>query len=231
MAKSQTILVISDLHCPYQHPDAISFLKYIKEQYSPTHTICIGDCVDYHALSYHESNPNLASAGDELKKAVKTLKELYKIFPTVDLVESNHGSLVLRKALSAGIPSEAIKSYNDILQAPLGWRWHSDLKIQTPKGQVYFCHGATGTPGKLSQQYGMSTCQGHFHSKAQITYTSTPDKLIFDAHVGCLIDKKSLAFAYNKLQPKRPILSILIIKDGIPQLVPMQLNKNGRWVK
>jgi hypothetical protein len=49
--------------------------------------------------------------------------------------------------------------------------------------------------------------------------------------VGCLIDDKSLAFSYNKLQMKRPIIGCGIILDGQPKLLPMILDKNGDWIK
>jgi hypothetical protein len=49
--------------------------------------------------------------------------------------------------------------------------------------------------------------------------------------VGCLIDDKSMAFAYNKLQLKRPLIGVGIILDGQPKLLPMILNKEGRWIR
>ncbi len=226
----KSILVLSDMHCPFQHPDMHKFLKAVKTKYKPDHVVCIGDEVDFHALSYHESNPDLPSAGDELQRAIKALQPVYKLFPKVDVIESNHGSMVLRKALTGGIPTKAIRSYNDVLDAPKGWRWIFDAIVQTALGPVYFCHGKSATPGRLASQYGMSTVQGHFHEKAQISYISTPEKLMFDAHTGCLADDKSLALGYNKVNPKRPIVSLLVILNGIPQIVPMVLKRNGRWI-
>lgn len=228
---TQTILVISDLHCPYQHPDAIDFLAAIKTKYKPTDVVCIGDEIDYHALSFHDSDPDLDSAGAELEKAIIELKKLYKLFPKVHVVESNHGSLVLRKALNAGMPKRVIKSYNEILEAPVGWKWTFDVTLKTPLGPIYFCHGKSGAAGRLASTYGMSTIQGHYHEKAQITYISTPEKLMFDAHTGCLANDKSLALGYNKINPKRPIVSIIVVVNGIPSIVPMVLNKQGRWIK
>lgn len=230
MSKAKSILVISDLHCPYQHPDAHKFLSAVKSRYKPDQVVCIGDEVDFHALSYHESNPDLPSAGEELRKAIIALKPIYKMFPKVTVIESNHGSMVLRKSLSAGIPTKAIRSYNDVLDAPKGWNWVFDTIIETALGPVYFCHGKAGAPGKLASQYGMSTVQGHFHEKSQVNYISTPEKLMFDAHTGCLANDKSLALGYNKVNPKRPIVSLLVIINGIPQIVPMVLNRNGRWL-
>lgn len=225
----KSILVISDMHHPYAHPDTVPFLKALKSKYKFDKVVCIGDEVDFHDMSFHDSDPNLDSAGVELDKAIKALQPIYTMFPKVDVVESNHGSMVLRKALVGKIPSKAIKSYNDTLDAPKGWKWTFDTIVKTPIGPVYFCHGKSGSPGKLASQYGMSCVQGHFHEKAQITYISTPEKLMFDCHTGCLADDKSRALGYNKVNPKRPIVSVVVILNGVPQIVPMVLRKGGRW--
>lgn len=231
MKSSKSLLILSDMHCPYEHPDTVAFLKYLKAKYKPDTVICIGDEIDNHAISFHDSDPDLASAGEELKQAIKALQPIYKLFPKVTVIESNHGSLVYRKALANGLPKAVFKSYNEILEAPKGWEWKFDTIIQTELGPIYICHGKAGAPGKLAAQYGMSTIEGHFHEKAQITYISTPEKLMFGAHTGCLADDKSLALGYNKVNPKRPIVSTIVVIDGIPHIEPMVLEKNGRWVK
>lgn len=228
--KSKSILVISDMHHPYSHQDTLPFLKALKAKYKFDQVICIGDEADFHDSSFHDSDPDLDSAGVELDKAIKGLTPIYKLFPKVTVVESNHGSMVMRKALVGKIPRKAIKSYNEILDAPKGWKWVFDTIIQTSLGPVYFCHGKSGAAGRLASQYGMSCVQGHFHEKAQVTYISTPEKLMFDCHTGCLADDKSLALGYNKVNPKRPIVSIVIIINGIPQIIPMVLNRSGRWI-
>ena len=63
----KSILIISDTHIPYHHKDLFPFLKAIKKLYKPTKIVHIGDEVDKHALSFHDSDPDLPSAGDELK--------------------------------------------------------------------------------------------------------------------------------------------------------------------
>lgn len=230
MKHAKTILVISDFHAPYNHPDAPAFLKAVKQKYKPDTVVCIGDEVDFHDASFHDSNPDLDSSGIELDKAIKALQPLYKLFPNVTVIESNHGSMVMRKALVGKIPKKAIKGYREILDAPKGWDWVFDTIIQTDLGPIYFCHGKSGAAGRLASQYGMSCVQGHYHEKAQITYISTPEKLMFDAHTGCLADDNSLALGYNKVNPKRPIVSTIVIQNGIPQIIPMVLKKGGKWV-
>lgn len=230
MAKEfKRILIISDLHCPYQHPDAVNFLKAIKKQYRPDKVILSGDEVDFHAMSFHDSDPDLDSAGKELEKAIRALKPIYKLFPTATVLESNHGSLVLRKALANGLPVKVFKSYGNILDAPKAWEWVFDLTIKTPLGRVYFHHSKGVNAKKNSQAMGCSFVQGHHHEQMDIAFWGNPDALLFGMTVGCLVDPKSLAMAYNKNNLKRPVIGCGLIINGNPVLVPMILNSKGRW--
>lgn len=223
------VLVISDLHCPYQHPDAVRFLSALKKKYSPDKVILSGDEIDAHAISFHDHDPDLASAGDELNNAIDALRPLYKMFPDADILESNHGSLVLRKALAHGLPRAVFKSYRDILQAPKGWNWHFDMIVNTPMGKAYFHHSKGGNAKKNSQAMGMSFIQGHHHEQMDISYWGNPNALLYGMTVGCLVDPKSLALAYNKNNLKRPVIGCAVIIEGLPVLIPMVLLKNGRW--
>ena len=114
----KSVLVISDQHYPYNHADTLEFLEALKKKYKFDKVIHIGDEIDAHALSFHDSDPDLMSAGDELKTCINRVKPLYKLFPEVDLVESNHGSMVYRRQKAHGLPRSVIKSYREILEAP-----------------------------------------------------------------------------------------------------------------
>lgn len=230
MPVNSRILIIPDLHAPYSHPNTIAFLRAIKRKYSPDRVVCLGDEIDGHALSFHESDPDLDSAGPELEKAIALLKPIYKMFPVCDVLESNHGSLVYRKAKSAGIPRRALKTYRDTLEAPRTWRWHFDLRIKMSNGVwLYFHHGKTGKQGALSQKEGTCSAQGHFHSKFHVTYWRNSGGLYWDLHGGCLVDHDSLAFAYGKNTMEKGIVGAWIILDGQPVPIPMQQKSNGRW--
>ena len=230
MAKNKCVLVISDTHEPYGHPDNIPFLRAIKETYPIDRVIHVGDETDKHALSFHNSDSELFSAGNELTQAIKHLKEYYELFPKVDIMHSNHGSMVYRKAKANGIPLPYLKSYNDVLEAPKGWVWHNDLVVRLSNGQdCYFNHGIGANIKQVSQSMGMSAVSGHYHSLFKIDYWANPDQLYFGMNVGCSIDDKSLAFAYNKNTTKRPIVGHGLIWEGLPMLLPMTLNKKGRW--
>ena len=218
------ILFISDMHIPYHHPGTLPFLEGLKRRYEPTRIICLGDELDHQALSFHDSDPDLASAGDELRKALPIIKQLEQMFPVMDLVDSNHGSLLYRKGKANGIPRHYLKGYNEVLQVGSGWKWHHDMKIVLPDGQkVYVHHGKSPDALKVAQAMGMNFVQGHHHEKFAVQYYSTPGNLLWGINSGCLIDRKSIAFAYNNNNLKRPVIGTSLIIDGYPVLEAMPL--------
>ena len=229
---NSSVLVISDLHIPYHHLDAFAFLKALKKKYKPDLIVNIGDELDHHAISMHEHNPDLMSAGDELKQSKEYVRDLEKIFPEMTLVHSNHSSLVYRRALKYGLPKDYLKSYNEFLGVGEGWKWVDDYTVTLSDGsRCFFTHGISADVLKVAAQYGMNTVQGHFHTKFSIGYFSNPDALIWGMQVGCLINQKSMAFDYAKNFKSRFIVGCGMIIDGQPKLMPMVLDKDGRWNK
>lgn len=226
---NQRILCISDLHAPYQHQDAIKFLTAIKDKYNPDKVICIGDEIDNHAMSFHPSDQSLYSAGDELKKAREIIWQIEELYPKVEVMESNHGSMAYRKAMIAGIPREILRPYNSVLGVK-GWTWHPDIIITLPNKQpCYFHHGKSANSMTFLKDTGMCCVQGHYHEKYNIQYHGRAERLTWVIATGCLIDDHSMAFAYNNVNLKRPIIGCSIILDSQPHLIPLVMNKNGRW--
>ena len=226
---NKRILVISDTHCPYHHQDIIKFLTAIKDKYSPDKIIHIGDEIDNHAMSFHPSDASLYSAGDELKKARNTIWEIESLFPKVSVIESNHGSLAYRKALVAGIPKEILRPYKHILDVK-NWDWTHHLELTLPNKQpCFFVHGLSANTRTLMTSKMMSAVQGHYHEKFEIIYQGNGERLNFGMTVGCLIDDNSMAFHYNKVFAKRPIIGCGIIIDSQPKLLPLVMNRKGRW--
>jgi len=218
------ILFISDMHIPYQHEGVLPFLEGLKKRYEPTRVICLGDELDKHAMSFHDSDPDLDSAGPELEKALPVIAQVESLFPVMDLIDSNHGSMVYRKAKHHGIPRRYLRPYNEVLGVGEGWKWHIDMTLTLPDGQkVYVHHGKSTDAIKVSQAMGMSHVCGHYHESFGVKYWANPLGLYWAMNVGCLIDDKSLAFAYNNANLKRPIIGTGLIIDGIPILEAMPL--------
>jgi hypothetical protein len=231
MRRNASILVISDQHFPYNHADIIAFLKALNDKYKFDKIVNIGDEIDGHSFSFHSHDPNLLSPGDELRTAIDRMKPLYELFPKMDIVDSNHGSLVYRKGKHHGLPRHVFKSYREILEAPRGWKWHYDLTLRLPNGQpVYFHHGKSANGLKLSQAMGMCVVQGHHHEKFAVEYWSSPVGVFWSMQVGCLIEFSTLAFEYARNNLKRPMIGCGVIIDGQPKLEPMLMKPGtNRW--
>jgi len=226
----KSILCISDLHIPAHHPQAFDFLKLLKKTLKPDLIVNGGDELDKHALSMHDSDPDLPSAGGKLDKAKEYVKELESIFPKLIEVDSNHSSMIYRRALKHGLPRAYLKEYGDFLETKK-WKWVDDLTLTMSNGQrCFFTHGRSADVLKVSQTMGMSAVQGHYHTKFVISWWANPDNLFFGMNVGCLIDQKSMAFNYAKNFRTRFIIGCGIIINGIPRLLPMVLNEKGDWI-
>jgi hypothetical protein len=226
-----TILVISDLQAPHNHKDTIVFLKEVKKRFNPTYIIDIGDLADFHRLNFHGANPNLPSAHDELINLRLFVKQLAKLFPCMTIIDSNHDALPKRKARSIGIPDAMLKDERSILQAPQTWKFVNELVLKLPnKLKCKFRHNFGSNLLLDSIKQGMSVVCGHLHTKSNINWWQNDHGINFSMQVGCLIDSNHPAFDYDKNNAIRPVLSVGIIKGGVPIIVPMIINNKNEWV-
>lgn len=231
--KNEMVMVIPDLQIPFEHRDAFDFLREVKNAYQPSVIVCIGDEIDFHALSDFDADPDGFSAGHEMRKALKTIKPLYRLFPEVLSCTSNHTVRPFRRAFKSGLPRHFLRSYSEFMQAPPGWTWKDHFIVDGVRYE--HGHNLGGGMGKTMIANAQiknqrSTVFGHFHANAGIQYLSSPESLMWAMNVGCLIDSKSYAFAYAVAAKSRPILGCGIVDRGIPTFLPMLLNKRGTWV-
>lgn len=228
-AKGSVVLAIPDLHCPFNHPDALDFLLAVRDRIKPDKIICLGDEVDFHAYSKWPKDPDGMGPGQELKAAIESLIPFYVAFPEVQVCVSNHTVRPVKQMKMMGLPQAFFPQYSMMLNAPDGWSWHEHIIIDN----VRYMHGDQGKGGmngwtKNSEVYHQSTVVGHWHSKAGVYYDSS----MFNVNAGCLIDEKAYAFEYAKNSHKRPNLGCAVITHGRKAVfLPMLLDENGRWIR
>lgn len=229
-----SILVIPDTHAPYEHPDTLEFLAAVAARYRPDTVIHLGDEADKHAMSFHMSDPNLDSAGMELEKARVFMAKLHAMFPVMRLCHSNHGSMHFRKAHSHGIPVQYLRTYREVFFPQGGgerWEWQHTHVLELPNGeQVAFKHQPAGAVLGDAAHERMNLVCGHLHGKLSIEYARNTHEQYWAAQGGCLVDEDSRAFSYGKESKYKPALGCLVILEGVPQIVPMQTNSDGRWI-
>ena len=161
--------------------------------------IFIGDVIDNHYASYHETDPNGYSGGTELDLAIERIQKWAEMFPIADVLIGNHDRIIMRKAFSSAIPKEWIKSYNEVLGT--NWNWVERIVYDG----VQFVHGEGGTARTKAKNDMQSTVQGHIHTQAYCEWMVGRNFKIFGMQVGCGIDWESFAAAYAKNYKKQAI--------------------------
>lgn len=202
------VLVIGDLHEPFTLKGYLEFCLETYNNYNCNRVVFIGDIVDNHAASYHESDPDGLGGGDELDLCIKKLKRWHDTFPDADVILGNHDIMVARKAQTSNIPKKWIKSYQEVLEVPT-WNFVEELVID----EVMYVHGIGSKAHIRAQKNMMSTVQGHHHTDCYtMWYVGKKDK-IFGMQVGCGIDINSYAMAYAKWFPK-PAIGCGVVLGG-----------------
>lgn len=225
-----SILVISDAHIPFNHPQSLLFLDAVATKYHCTVYKSVGDLLDHAAVNYHEKEYGLPDPQQELELSKKELKKWEERFPNMTICSSNHGDLPLRKAKTAGIPADMIKDYNQIYGLKT-FIWVEEEYFDIGYGQYcLLTHTVSGNARTNANKFSHCSVQGHHHSEYGVHYYADHASLRWHAATGCLIDPDSPAFNYNRGILKRPILGCAVIVDSLPYLIPMRLKPGGKWL-
>ena len=213
----KNVLVIGDLHLPFTLEGYLEHCIKVYKKYNCDTVVFIGDILDLHFTSYHETSTEGYGATQEHDLSVEMLRKWYKAFPKAYVTIGNHDALIYRKAMSAGISKRWIQNYSQVLGTP-GWEWVTDVVID----DVLYTHGTTNAYTKAKQNL-MSTVQGHLHSQAGIQFYVGAKSRIFGFQVGCGVDMKSYAMEYGRNFPK-PVISCGVVIEGLhPHLEVMDL--------
>lgn len=213
------VLVIGDLHEPFGLDSYLDFCIETYNNYNCNKVIFIGDIIDNHYSSYHETDANGMGGLDELEFAIKRLSRWYKAFPEATITLGNHDRIIVRKAQTSNIPSKWIKEYREVLETP-NWDFVTEITIDG----VRYVHGdKSNKPRTAAKRDMISTVSGHYHTDMYVDWYFGKDRSIFAMAVGCGIDSKSYAMAYMQGGKKEAIGVGVVIGGHTAVNVPMQL--------
>lgn len=213
------ILVIGDLHAPFTLPKYLKFCREQQEIHDCGTVIFIGDVIDNHFSSYHESDPDGYGAGEELDRAIDMIADWYHTFPKATVIIGNHDRLVYRKAYSSGVSKRWIKEYGEVLNTS-GWNFVENIELF----DVNFNHGEGGTARNRIKSELQSQVQGHLHTQLYTDYLVGANFIVWGMQVGCGVDNKSYAMAYGKNFRKPAIGCGVVINKGTqPIAIPMKM--------
>lgn len=217
------VLVIGDLHLPFTREGYLEFCLEMKKKHNCKTIVFIGDLVDNHYSSFHDSDPDSDhSAKGELNKVKQEIKKWYKAFPDAFVCEGNHDLIPQRKMFSAGLSSQWLKPMSEVLNTP-NWLFAQSFVFDN----VEYTHGTGRQARQRMKQDLINIVIGHFHSKSYIEYLVGRVYKLFSLQVGCGIDDKSFAFAYGKNFAKSHINAGLVKDNGtLPIIEYMDLKRD-----
>lgn len=217
-SKGKNVLVVGDLHEPFCLEGYLEFCKLQYEKFNCSEVVFIGDIIDNHYSSYHETDADGMGGADELTLAIKKISKWYKVFPKATVTIGNHDRMIMRKAQTSAIPKAWIKDYKDVLQVP---NW--DFVDRKVIGNVQYIHGEAGTARTKCRADLMSTVQGHLHTQAYTEWYVGANYKIFGAQVGCGIDHDSYAMGYAKRGRKPAVGCLVVLNESQPINIMMEL--------
>ena len=202
------ILVIGDLHEPFCLDGYLQFCKDTYAKHNCNRVVFIGDVIDNHYTSYHETDADGLGGGDELEIAIKKLKRWNKAFPKADVLIGNHDRIIMRKAQTSNIPSKWVKSYKEVLETP---EWNFIDRVVYDN--VQYVHGEGGTAHTKCRADMMNTVQGHLHTQCYVQHFVGQNFRVFGMQVGCGINNDAYAMAYAK-RGKKPAIGCGVVLGG-----------------
>ena len=208
-ANKNNILVIGDLHEPFCLDEYLYWCQEQYETYFCTEVVFIGDIIDNHYSSYHETSADGMGGADELELSIKRIKRWSKAFPKATVIIGNHDRMIMRKAQTSAIPSKWIKSYQEVLEVP---NWNFVERYE--KDGVQYIHGEGGTARTKCRADMMNTVQGHLHTQCYTEHYVGKNFRVFGCQVGCGIDFSSYAMAYAKYGKKPAVGCAVILNNG-----------------
>tara|TARA_R110002050_G_scaffold32925_4_gene84306 strand:- start:1525 stop:2469 length:945 start_codon:yes stop_codon:yes gene_type:complete len=218
----ENILIIGDIHEPFSLEGYLEHCKEMYKKHDCNKVIFIGDIIDNHFGSYHETDTEAYGAKYELSECIRKVKKWYKAFPNAEVCIGNHDAIVSRKAQTGGIPEEWIRSYSEVLETP-NWNWGTDFI----HNDVRYTHGHKSAKARSAYKRDMmSTVTGHFHTDFYIEYNFGMSHNIFAMAVGSGVNDKAYAVKYAAGGKKSAIGCGVVLDNGTqPILCPMDLKK------
>jgi predicted phosphodiesterase len=215
--------VFGDVHIPFDHPNYLQFVKDTFDKFGVSEVICLGDLVDHHAISRHQSETCAKGAYDELDEAIQRVAEYTKVFPNVRMCRGNHDDIPERQAATIGIGSRYLKEFSALFELPETWIIKNAFIVDG----VLYKHGLNclGKDGAINTAIleRMSTVIGHSHAFGGVKYSANNRNIIFGLNAGCGIDIDAYAFAYGKHAKYRPTLGCgIVFNNSYATFIPME---------
>ena len=226
----ESILVIGDVHLPYEDKKAVDLMFKVAKDLKPKHLVQLGDLVDFYALSFHDKDPKRATELEEELEAGKTFLRRLKALgaSTNVLCGSNHHDRIIRYMRTRAPELHNVLNERKLLDLDaIGFKlvpYRTAYKI----GKMRFTHDYSYA-GKYAVQQTLAAVQhsvtiGHIHRIGYVVEGNTDGEKHVALCPGWLGDARAIDYMHKDKVAKDWSLGFAVgYLDTSTQFVHMQV--------
>jgi len=218
LPRNRKVLVVGDLHAPFTLPKYLPFCISLYKKYKCNLVMFLGDIIDNHFTSFHDTDPEAHGGAKEFRLAYDMIQDWYKAFPEAMVCLGNHDTLPDRKMFNAGVVNNWRKSMETALDTP-NWVYKERFIIDGVK----YTHGIGRKAHTRMKDDMISVVQGHYHSDSEIKYLDGDTHHNFSMQVGCGFDGESYAARYAKNYKVQAANAGVVLNNGTLPIIERML--------
>lgn len=220
------ILVLGDIHFPYQHTKAVREALYAVKHEKPTHIVQIGDLYDQYSFSRF-TRKNITSPEEEVKKGRESALTMWSTVNRFSpgskkyQILGNHDIRLIKRV------QERLPEAQDIIKRSVmelynfkGVTTIEDDRSVLKIGNVAFHHGYLSQLGAHRDYFMSSTVVGHSHTGG-VSYRQIHRETLWELNVGYLADQTSEPLRYNPTKVSKWTLGFGLIDRQGPRFIPL----------
>lgn len=219
------IIVLGDVHFPFQHGKALAHAMQIIEKEKPDIVVQIGDLYDQYSASKFPRSLNLYTPKAEFELAreggIKMWADVHAAAPKAECFQltGNHDVRAAKRIMEAWPAGEhLIEPVMRQLFTFDGVKTIYDPTEELQIGSILFIHGYLGQLGAHRDYNQSNVVCGHTH-RGSVAYRAIAEKTLWELNVGLLGDPYSKALSYRPQKIHNWTLGIGIIDSYGPRFV------------
>lgn len=221
---SNRVLIVGDLHCPWENKKGIAKIAKIAKELKPTHIIQIGDLYDMYQFSRYPKRLSITPE-DELRRGRRAAKNFWlkmkKAAPKAECIQllGNHDVRPYKSLLSKAPELESLFRINELFKFP------GVITLDTSRDnynldEVLYHHGyLTGLGYHMTLNWSKAVV-GHSHLGG-VVFRRFGKKTLWELNVGHCADTDSFVFDYGESKFKNWTLGVGIVDELGPRFIPL----------
>lgn len=219
------VLIVGDLHCPWENKEAIKKIVVIAKKEKPTHIVQIGDLYDMYQFSRYAKRLDMTPE-QELKKGRKAAENFWQVMkkaaPKARCYQliGNHDVRPYKSLLNKCPELESLFKYKDLFEFKGVETMPTSLQ-ELVIGDVTYHHGYLTGLGYHMAMWQSKAVVGHSHLGGVVFRNYGKGRTLWELNVGHCADVDQFVFDYGETKFKNWTLGCGIVDAYGPRFIPL----------